>query len=217
MAGDHVTAQLDDYLDEQLDAAHREIVETHLATCAECRSELQATQKLRSVLAALPVSGPRPGFLDKAMQQARTSENTAADSGRSRMWLPAAMAAGLAVLLVGGLLLRQPGSSDADQLPMQAAADITMQLEEARTVNLVFESASPLEDVILTVDLPPGIELARYPGRMQMRWETSLQVGKNRLPLELVAIDGMGGEIVATMQSADTERVFTIDVAVVDG
>ncbi len=217
MADDHVTANLDDFLDGRLDVAQRVSIETHLADCAECRSELETAQKLRSVLAALPVSGPRPGFLDKAMQHARNSNSEREQTRSARSWLPAALAAGLVVMVLGGLLLRQPGPVDVDQGPAQLAADITMQLAESRTVNLVFESASPLEDVILTVDLPPGIELARYPGRMQMRWETSLQVGKNRLPLELVAIDGMGGEIVATMRSADTEKVFTIDVAVVDG
>ena len=125
-------------------------------------------------------------------------------------------------MVVGGMLLQQPeaidnslGANDYDTA--RVAASVTMTLEEAKTVNLVFESASPVDDVILTVDLPTGVELAAYPGRVQMRWATSLEAGKNRLPLELVALDGMGGEIIATMRSEDTEKVFRIDVEVVDG
>ena len=86
-----------------------------------------------------------------------------------------------------------------------------------RSVNLVFNSATAVEDVLLVVDLPMGVELAAYPGRMQIRWATSLQAGNNRLPLELIAVDGMGGEIVATLQSEGTEKVFRIDVEVFDG
>lgn len=217
MADDHIIAGLDDYLDERLDAERRTRIDVHLADCRECRAELETARKLRAVLSALPVSGPNPEFFERAMQQARQAENISSRQQRTRTWIPAALAAGLAVMLVGGLLLRQPFNDEGEGMPRAAAANITMALEEARTVNLVFESAIPVDDVILTVELPMGVELAGYPGRMRMRWETRLQAGKNRLPLELIAIDGIGGELIATMESASTEKVFRIDVEVVDG
>jgi predicted anti-sigma-YlaC factor YlaD len=217
MTEDHILAHLDDYLDEGLNADHRARIDAHLIDCAECRAELETAQKLRTVLSVLPVDGPGPDFFENAMRKARTVNNRTRQLRRARPWLPAAVAAGLAVMLIGGFLLRQTVTEDDQYAPARAQANITMALEETRTVNLVFESASRVADVILTVDLPMGVELAAYPGRMQLRWETSLQAGKNRLPLELVAIDGMGGEIVATMQSADTEKVFRIDVEVIDG
>jgi hypothetical protein len=217
MTDHHITADLEDYLDERLSAADRSVVDAHLVECSECRTELEAAQKLRTVLSVLPVAGPRPGFLETAMQRAQEGSVESAHQQRARAWMPAALAAGIVVMLVGGLLLRQPGTDGDVTAPPRVAANITMAVEEAKTVNLVFESANPVEEVILTVDLPMGVELAGYPGRMQMRWATSLQAGKNRLPLELIAIDGMGGELIATMRSANTEKVFRIEIDVVDG
>lgn len=217
MTSEHITADIDDLLDDRLEPEQLARVQAHLASCQDCEQALVSARRLRSVLSALPVSGPTPGFFDKAMQQARVPQQSVSRQRSSRPWMAAALAAGLVVMLVGGLLLRQPALESVDGAPAAAMASITMGLEQPRVVNLVFDSASPVENVILTVDLPMGVELAAYPGRMQMRWETSLQAGKNRLPLELIAIDGMGGELVATMQGANTSKVFRIDVEVVDG
>lgn len=216
MADDHIIANLDDYLDGRLSAEQRARVDSHLQGCEVCRTELATARRLCAALSALPVAEPDPSFFENALRRARTGQTSEQQQHSAPTWMPAALVAGLLVMLVGGLLLRQPGIDAGDPAAV-AAADITMALEEAKTVNLVFASEHPLDNVILTVDLPDGVELKGYPGRMQMRWATSLQPGKNRLPLELIAIGGTGGELVATMRSADTEKVFRISVDVVDG
>ena len=71
MSDNHIHAILDDYLDEQLSAEHRADIDAHLAGCAECTAELETARKLRIVLSALPVSGPRPGFIESALQTAK--------------------------------------------------------------------------------------------------------------------------------------------------
>jgi anti-sigma factor RsiW len=43
---DHLDAELSAYLDDELDAAARERVEAHLATCPECRGTLEDLQRL---------------------------------------------------------------------------------------------------------------------------------------------------------------------------
>jgi anti-sigma factor RsiW len=50
------------YVDGALDAAARAAVETHLATCAACREQVNSERELRSLLRALPAPPLRDGF-----------------------------------------------------------------------------------------------------------------------------------------------------------
>jgi hypothetical protein len=95
-----------------------------------------------------------------------------------------------------------------------AIPGVTMALEEPRTVNLVFSSTSALESAMLTVSLPEGIELAGFPGQREISWETSLNEGKNLLPLKLVALTATGGELLARLEHDDRNRTFRLQVDV---
>ena len=90
-------------------------------------------------------------------------------------------------------------------------------MSESHTVNLVFASADALDDVSLTVDLPEGVQLSGYENRRQVQWNTRLQAGKNVLPLELVAVDGRGGQLVARLRHSDKEKIFTVNVTIIPG
>lgn len=46
--------RLDEYLDGELAEAERAVVESHLASCAGCRAELESSRKLESVLKSVP-------------------------------------------------------------------------------------------------------------------------------------------------------------------
>ncbi len=89
-----------------------------------------------------------------------------------------------------------------------------MTLDEPRTVNLVFASATALESALLTITLPDGIELAGFPGQREVAWQTSLNEGKNLLPLKLVAVSPVGGELLARLEHKDRGRTFRLRVDV---
>ncbi|MBD2721531.1 HEAT repeat domain-containing protein [Hymenobacter armeniacus] len=57
---DHVKDQLVDYLSCQLTEPEQAALTAHLAECAECREELQATQRLWQSLGQVPVPEPGP-------------------------------------------------------------------------------------------------------------------------------------------------------------
>jgi hypothetical protein len=78
----------------------------------------------------------------------------------------------------------------------------------------VFSSATALESASLTVLLPEGIELAGFPGQSEITWETSLNAGKNLLPLKLVALSPAGGEVLARLEHNDRNRTFRLRVDV---
>ena len=50
----HPRADISAHADGQLESGRREAVETHLATCEQCRAELQSALDLRAALQGLP-------------------------------------------------------------------------------------------------------------------------------------------------------------------
>ena len=165
-------------------------------------------RELLELLRAQRVPPAPQGFYDQALVRA-------AREGRRRQhrrWLftgaGAAAAAGLAVWVLSALLLTTPQPGDTGA----TIPGVTITLAEPRTINLVFASAEALDAATLTVSLPAGVELAGFPGQREIRWETSLEAGKNLLPLKLVALTPAGGELLARLEHEDRDRVFRLRV-----
>ncbi len=167
-------------------------------------------QEVLELLKDYPIPAADAGFFDRALVRA-----THAGSRRQRnRWMltgfGAAIAATIAVWMIGGMLLTDP------QLPTAESAipGVTMALEEPRTINLVFASATSLDAATLTVTVPDGIELDGFPGQREITWETSLSEGRNLLPLTLVALTPTGGELLARLEHDDRDRTFRLRVDV---
>jgi hypothetical protein len=167
-------------------------------------------QEVLELLKDYPMPEADAGFYDQALVRA-----THEGSRRQRnKWMltgfGAAIAATIAAWVVGGLLLNDPQIAT----PEAAIPGVTIALAEPRTVNLVFASATALDSATLTVSLPDGIELDGFPGQREITWETSLQEGKNMLPLTLVALTPAGGELLAHLEHDDRDRTFRLRVDV---
>ena len=167
-------------------------------------------QEIQALLKDYPMPEATTAFYDQALVRA-THEGTRRQRNR---WLMTgfggALAAGLALWLIGGFFLTTPNLPATDP----SIPGITMTLEEPRTVNLVFASATDLDSATLTVTLPDGIELAGFPGQREIAWQTSLKQGKNFLPLELIAISPVGGEVLARLEHDDRDRTFRLRIEV---
>jgi len=166
--------------------------------------------QIQALLKDYPMPAADAGFYDQALVRA-----THAGSRRQRnRWLltgfGAAIAATIAVWMIGGMLLTNPQLPDAES----AIPGVTMALEEPRTVNLVFASATRLDSATLTVSLPVGIELEGFPGQREISWQTNLSEGKNLLPLTLIALTPTGGELLARLEHEDRDRTFRLRVDV---
>jgi hypothetical protein len=167
-------------------------------------------QKVLELLEDHPMPVADAGFYDQALVRA-----THKGSRRQRnRWLltgfGAAIAATVAIWVVAGTLLSTPELPD----PVAAIPGVTIAMEEPRTINLVFSSAAPLDAATLTVSLPEGIELQGFPGQREITWETSLNEGKNLLPLTLIAISRAGGELLARLEHDNRDRTFRLRVDV---
>lgn len=207
-----LTTRLDDYLDAGLDGAERDALETHLAGCSACRARVDRARRLGAVVARYGVEGPRDGFAERALAHARQGRSSRRGPRLIAGGFIAAFAASVFTVIYTGLLVDAPHTEIAAGLP-----SVTMALDESRTVNLVFASATALDDVSLTIDLPDGVELAGYAGRRQIRWNTTLSSGRNVLPLELVAVEPVSGQLVARLEHGDHSKIFRVFVSVMPG
>lgn len=169
-------------------------------------------REILELLRDYPAPVAEEGFYEQALVRA-----THEGSRRQRnKWLltgfGSAIAATLAVWLIGGMLLSSPDLPDATpDIP-----GVSIALEQPQTVNLVFASATALDSATLTVTLPEGIELSGFPGQREITWETRLQQGRNLLPLTLVAVTGTGGELLARLEHDNRDRTFRLRVDVTE-
>jgi len=167
-------------------------------------------QEILDLLKDYPMIDASAGFYDQALARA-THEGTRRQRNRWVMTgFGSAIAAGLALWLIGGFFLTAPNLP----VPDATIPGIAMTLEEPRTINLMFASETALESATLTVTLPDGIELAGFPGQREIAWETSLVEGKNYLPLELIALTPVGGEVLARLEHEDRDRTFRLRIEV---
>jgi len=167
-------------------------------------------QELLDLLKDYPVPQAEAGFYDRALVRA---VHRGSRRQRNRWMLAgfgSAIAAGLAIWVITAMLMTAPQLPDAEP----AIPGVTIAMEQERTVRLVFSSAEALDSATLTVSLPDGIELAGFPGQREITWETSLQEGRNLLPLTLIALTPAGGEVLARLEHKDRNRTFRLRVDV---
>jgi hypothetical protein len=154
---------------------------------------------------------PRPdaAFFDRALAKAARNGTRRQRNRWVMTGVGGTIAAGLVLWMLGGMFLKTPDISEP------AIPAIAMTLEEPRTLNLVFSSATALADATMTVVLPPGVEVEGFAGQKEITWMTSLTEGKNILPLTLIATSPTGGELMATLRHEGDDRMFRVRVTVI--
>lgn len=209
---DQVTEILDDYLDGMASSDERRAVEQHVQDCAACQALVGGHRELLTRLARFgETSCPEPanGFYDRALARAAQA---GAKRQRNRWVMTGfggAVAASLMIWVVSSVLFLSP---EPDQ---PAIPTVTMALESPQTFNLVFSSATALTDASMTVSLPDGIEVQGFSGQREITWMTSLREGRNILPLTLIATSPVGGELLATLQHGNDDKMFRLQVSVI--
>jgi predicted anti-sigma-YlaC factor YlaD len=109
------------YLDQQVTAEERQFFERHIAACANCRAQLDATRSMVAALRAMPsVKAPRSFVLPREMAK---QPKRSIFAWYPTLRLATALAAiAFVVLFAGDLLISQAGSGAAPRLSVPAAA-----------------------------------------------------------------------------------------------
>ncbi|MAO12521.1 MAG: anti-sigma factor [Marinobacter sp.] len=202
-----IQSQLPDYVRGQLPADESQVVRVHLESCALCQQHEAFERSLMSELASrCRLPEPSPGFEHRVFGQL--------PAPASNHKIHVAWGGAVAAALVLGLMLGQ-GSDKRGLEPEVAATDLT---EEAaapselapveRTVRLAFNAGEALDDVTLTLDLPPHVELSGLPGQHRVSWQVSLVQGDNVLELPLTILFPGAGELVAELDANGRQKVF---------
>ncbi len=206
-----LTTCIDDFIDDRLDDVESRTLTAHVSNCSACASKVAQARALQADLAtyaARTTHVPDDAFFSRAIARAVVA---GAKDTRRHYWLKgfgSAVAAGL-LLFAATLLFLQPQETVDSPTGVPA---IALTLEEVRTVNLVFASASDLDDASLTVLLPDGVYLQGFEGQQEVTWLTSLTEGKNVLPLRLIATTPRGGELLATLRHEDDDKAFRLQI-----
>ena len=208
---EELTKHLDDYVDDQLDSQTAATLNTHVDGCPDCQQRLAHEQSLRKLLKDYgDMATADAAFFDAALvKAARVGQR----QQQKRSWLTgfgSAVAAGLALWVVSTIWF----TTATDEIVETPLPVIAMTVEQPRTVNLVFSSASALDEATLTVSLPDGVEIAGFEGQQEITWATSLREGKNLLPLQLIGTLPTSGVLMATLRSGDDDRTFRLRVDV---
>ena len=207
-----LTAQLGDYVDGHMDHAASAALAVHIESCDDCQLALSREHGLRESLKDYAESGmPRPdaAFFDRALAKAAQNGIRHQRNRWVMTGVGGTIAAGLVLWMVGGMFLKTP------EIAEPALPSIAMTLEEPRTLNLVFSSATALANATMTVVLPQGVEVAGFSGQREITWMTSLTEGKNVLPLTLIATSPQGGELMATLRHEGDDKTFRVRVTVI--
>lgn len=204
-------AALPNFIRNGLSPVEQNRVAQHLATCEACNQVLESERALSNALEEqFVIPAPSPGFENRVLGAVRKGHN----SGWSHSVLGGAIAAALALGIGLGVLLQPAGLSEEGGSGVASVEAVTEEPEQPvtapvdRTVRLAFRSGEALENVTLTLELPPHVELASWPGRRELSWQVSLDAGENVLSLPLKLLFPGAGELVARLDTGDRQKTF---------
>jgi len=121
------------YLDKRVSAEEQSFFERHIASCADCRAELEVTRSMVAALQAMPaLKAPRSFVLPREMAKQPKRSFLSLYPALRLATVVAAMA--FVVLFAGDLLISQSGGGSALQsIPAAAPAPVAMQAQAAPT------------------------------------------------------------------------------------
>lgn len=200
------------YLNNELPAQHREKVAEHVSACEACSRALEGERLLGEKLRVRQqIPEPSSGFESRVLSAATT------ESGQPGRWshrvLGGAVAAALALgVSLGVMLDRSPSSEPQQQLAGEQVSEPAVFEPVEQTVRLAFRAGQALENVTLTLELPPNVELSPWPGRQQLSWQISLDAGENVVALPLRVLFPGRGELVAHLNTGEQRKSFRVEI-----
>lgn len=229
-------ANLVPYIMSELTAEQASRVKEHVAECNRCAARLAQETTLKAALVAgQRIPEPSPGFEARVLAAAR---NQGAGGGSQRAWSTPVVGGAIAAALALGIALGVGLKSGSDMDPGVPVADtggesqsvatraddpqpagedsgetvLVNQDAAIQTVRLAFSSREALNNVTLTLELPPNVELATYPGHQQLSWKVDLQAGENVLALPLKVLFPGAGELVAHLDDGHRQKTFRTSI-----
>ncbi|MGF2735698.1 anti-sigma factor family protein [Marinobacter sp. DUT-1] len=185
----------------------------HAERCGACARALSSATLMMEEVARARAPEPGPDFETRMLAAAKMGEPAAT----RRPWgLPVwggAVAAALVVgIFIGGELY---GPKQQAAPVAQTGADVMQEIgaiADQKTVRLAFSSKEAVDNVTLTLELPPNMELAPFPGRHRVSWKVNLKPGDNLLALPMNILFPGEGTLVAHLDDGRKRKTFRTDI-----
>jgi len=209
-----IQRNLDEYRDGLLGEAEQREFRAHFAQCAQCRGRLARLQGFIDSLQRMPVTPPRPGFLEQALREAREVHQSnpvrlpAVMRHRVSVWLASGVGGALAASVLVWVIAALP-----KPVPSGVPA-VEFGLNQTRSIQLAFDTPEAFHSVTLTVMVPANFQIAKHPGQHQLSWRTDLRKGANVLTLPVVALQTGNGELVARLSNDKQTKTFRVPLSV---
>ncbi|MGM0449789.1 MAG: anti-sigma factor family protein [Pseudomonadota bacterium] len=197
---------------EALDEQERQAVEAHVRECPDCERRLRWEERVQqAVQEESTIPGPSTDFESRVLAAATGRSETGSDYGGGAWKQRSVIGGAVAAALVAGIFVGSGMQGTEDSVPSPEKVE-TVEAEPVwnreETVKLAFDTKSRLNDVSLTIELPPHVEVTRFPGHQKLTWEVDMEPGKNVIALPLRIAYPESGEIVAHLGKGANRRTF---------
>ena len=202
-----VQDMVDDYLDGMLAPIQVNIISEHLTSCQDCKNYFDQADSLMLYLKDMPAPPPRDGYENRVLRF--LEEKDVAASTKQHYWFAAGFGSAIAASLAFWLVF-----SPVSTLTPSAKWLSTVQLDvhKKRTIDLVFNLQYEVSSATLTLELPEKVEIAGYPGKRTLQWDTAFKKGANRLALPLIAKGENKGILIARLAHKGKEKTFYVQI-----
>ena len=208
--------EVDSLVRGDLPPHEQEALQSHASTCAGCSELWEDEQRLQKGIMAQTVPEPDDDFEARVRAMALAGETPRNSTLRTTSLWASSIAA---VLALGIFIGMQVGPADTG-MPGNDIADATGQTatqpasepgsgRELKTVRLAFNSRRAMDNVTLTLELPPNAELAPFPGRQTISWTVDLKQGDNVLALPINVLFPGSGKLVAHLDDGTRRKTFS--------
>ncbi|MBR9871143.1 MAG: anti-sigma factor [Gammaproteobacteria bacterium] len=186
----------------------------HADTCTACARALRAAQELQAGLQGMAIPEPTRDFESRVLAAATGGESK---TGNRHWHIPAWSGAIAAALVVGVFIGGELSTPTPENQPVVAQESVssvgtTGTTPKQQTVKLAFNSHEAVENVTLTLELPPNMELTPFPGRHRVSWKVDLKPGDNLLALPLNVLFPGAGTLVAHLDDGNKRKTFRADI-----
>jgi len=197
---------MDDYIDGTLSAIQLSHIQPHLNYCEDCSKVFAQAQSLTAALKDIPVP---PAKADYEQRMLAFLEKKQPQKIHVQNWFVAGFGTVIAATLTLWLSFSSPSMFESNVENVNA---IDLVVKKEQTVDLIFNLTNELADATLTLELPNNVEIAGFPGKQQLSWNTSFKKGANRLALPIIASGESNGILIARLSTKGTSKVFRIHI-----
>lgn len=197
MSGTHPDEiRLLDYVEGDLDNAARDVVDAHLADCADCAGQIKRLEAGREALRSAPMLEAPAGLLGELPEQARPARRSFRPRRAIAILAPVAAIAGVVAIVA----TTNPDGSSGDDEAARAVAAETAQAQEgggqelapAFDAAVVRSVAGPPREVVQLLQAQ-GLDARRLDGRVEVKGATAERVeialaDRPNGPVEVVAV-----------------------------